>query len=102
MNFKEISEKYPKAWEKAQPYLTNSSNLRNLYDFFDSEGFFCNVYNTINAGEVSAFAWKVLHNINSYCSFSDELYYGRWQAEEDMFLSVFEIMEQILKGEIKK
>ena len=38
MNYKQIAEKYPKAWEKCQPYLTNSNNPRNLYDFFDAEG----------------------------------------------------------------
>ena len=106
MNWKEISEKYPKAFNKSQNERTTIviSPLRDLYDFFDEQG----IYGWVSP-EIQH--TRMISENPHYCvdewgydiqDDSFELAVGsgfesRPKAEAVMFEKEFEILEEKLK-----
>ena len=125
VDFKEISEKYPKAWGKLLEWQYNGENtgswtmggtpnefypypdsIRTLYDFFDSEG----IRVTVDIFEGYETQWhyyifqptpegkdKVYKwEINPDIDIKEFSYLTRPEAEEQAFLKAFEILENKL------
>lgn len=124
MNWKEIKKKYPKAinklfeWLSIFEYKSRSSllskeagtkwfrfeqdylkppdgfpwNERNLYDFFDEQGINLSIVKTIEKKDF----WFRINNIHSYYDLGLR-YKSRKEAEEQVFLEAFKILEKQLK-----
>ena len=96
MNWTEIKEKYPKAYDKFREWFFLSSwypvkKPRVLYDFFDGEELFI----IIGRGG-QEFFWMV----DGFREILDDGGYRetRTEAEEQAFLRAFEILEGKLNG----
>ena len=112
MNWKEIAEKYPKAYHAliyengdiqrlvysaidgspSEHWDGRTFNRRDLYDFFDEHAVFVKVsYNSVTLD----FYYRVIIDYSS--SLQKERYYpSRSEAETAAFTKAFEILEQTL------
>ena len=120
MNWKEIKNKYPKAYKKftgdeiceeilhTLDYLnTGLYNIRNLYDFFDEQGIY--VFVELDRTTYPKYSPVIYYTskperVEDYYREepSDEwrdkfLYKSRKEAEERAFMRAFEILEGQLK-----
>ena len=126
MNWEKIKKKYPKAWglfvmfrakanaiaDKKGSYDGDIFKLRDLYDFFDKQGIYIELWFRENS--VLSFAWHI-HFINKkweeigLSKWSNKisypiternpkagLYKTRTEAEEKAFEKSFEILEEKL------
>ena len=80
MNWEEIKEKYPKAYNKSQP-VSNGRWFRYLYDFFDENGIY------IELVRVCDF-WYYLGCLKAHDT--------RTEAEEGAFIEAFKMLERKL------
>jgi len=124
MNWKEIKENYPKAWNKVitdkdefglvYTYLHNrfelkmdeyecydDFNIRELYDFFDKNGIYIEIcldgdWNGLKLN--GYFLWVIHTKEISYIESSrDKSFSNRESAEDSAFTKAFEILENKLK-----
>lgn len=126
MNWIELKGKYPSAWSKLiewKPILTiNGSDqsedfntlgwpfsdgvhkvlmwrvyeLRNLYDFFDSQKIFINIWMSTFGKGYMTFAWYIYKPNKGMIASHKEYYTERANAEKDAFESAFRILEKQL------
>lgn len=118
MNWKEIREKCPKAYRlmwmsgvlDLVKYYNGEPNfiysIRQLYDFFDSEGMVIEIRLAYDAGENIWFEYAI-YKETGHCLFTtmDEPDYKepyktktRTEAEEAAFTKAFDILENKLEG----
>ena len=117
MNWKEISEKYPKAYfnellesdiysasdfysspkPKGQ-LLVDYAPIRNLYDFFDEQ----EIWIEISADRINGWMFEMFKLTEDYWSvlFSAKFTYKtRIEAETAAFIKAFELLEEKLRSE---
>ena len=100
MNWQENYQFYPKAWELFQgwwgenyPQFDWLMCNRELYDFFDEQGIYLEVYVVGISDKFKATKWN--YDIaNEQVDYLD--YNSRTEAEEQAFLKAFEILEDRL------
>ena len=114
MNWKEIEEIYPKAWDKLCQFHNEDENsgfidhpavwgmgglemdkweFRHLYDFFDNNNIFIAVYPLFDV-DLGSFCWDIT-NIDVCVNGTDPLIKNRTMAEEQAFERAFELLEEI-------
>lgn len=115
MDYKEIKEKYPKAWAAfvnwgftksffsdllfgdinkfEETIMSNSKPNRELYDFFDGSRLF--VVPTLGS-EVFDFGFSIMNGNREYIYCNYAFYNTREKAEEAAFIKAFEILEEKL------
>lgn len=104
MDWKEIQEKYTKAFELMLKYFKFPSytrdimrlNERLLYDFFDKNEIYINI--DTHMGE---FNWSIEYIPNNMAVFIDEYsdsmnFHTRKETEQTAFIKAFEILEDKL------
>ena len=93
MNWNEIKEKYPKAFENLfeSGMYHFDGHPRDLYDFFDSQGIYIDV--TCNK---AYFGCDILNANGEYLSVQRQNSTTRTEAEEKSFEKAFEILENKL------
>jgi hypothetical protein len=104
MNWKQIKEKYPKAFDKYIDWChaedcpsidCYSHNDRDAYDFFDEQG----IYITVNTESYFG-GWIYYIEDKEHQIIGDDGYYDyktRTEAEEKAFEEAFEILEGRIK-----
>lgn len=103
MNWNEIQDKYPKAWNICRQFQIDNHFLaigtRDLYDFFDEEGIYIELL--IDRTMEAKFCYSI-YTYNKYDEIEwvnklkqnySDLEYTRKKAEIRAFLKAFEILE---------
>ena len=110
MNWKDIKEKYPKAWEKLRVYHNEAENIglidhpdiwdsdsldkweiRHLYDFFDEH----EIYVTVDIDTIitEVLRWRYFIETSGDVIIDSDLSLSRTEAEAVAFKKAFEILE---------
>ena len=110
MNFKQISKKYPKAWDRFKEketfnwdfsdysiedmcaWIGANYHLRDLYDFFDSEGIVIEIAFDYDNNTF----YSSIEKANGVSLFTSVDCTTRSEAEEAGFIKAFEILENKL------
>ena len=113
MNFKQIFEQYPKAWEKLKFFAGYNIFVKeekllywveeykepypicNLYYFFDAVGVVITIEVSYESGVISGFYFMIDAG-NSVQNANGLIYSTRPKAEEAGFIKAFEILESKL------
>ena len=98
MNWTNIREQYPKAYEKfSEKFMAFelcSTELRMLFDFFDEQGIYIAVDHDL---EFDNMWWWYINRTDEICEANDnEEYKTRTLAETEAFTKAFEILEKLL------
>ncbi len=101
MNWKEISEKYPKAFKLLEhwgnyPAVLSRQKKRLLYDFFDSQKIFINIWMSTYDKDSMLISWSIYQIINGLVATGGEYYDNRVDLEKEAFEVAFEILEKEL------
>ncbi|MCK5606295.1 hypothetical protein KAR91_30625 [Candidatus Pacearchaeota archaeon] len=107
MNWKEIKEKYPKAWKCCYDWsdthfetdipiyaIGDILTLRHLYDFFDENDINIFVRLSDITNSFLPFDWDIVYEDIYHSSYLE--YKTRKEAEQAAFTKAFEILEQKL------
>lgn len=101
MNWEEIKEKYPRSYnliyQQAREYanVLYESPIRWLYDFFDTQGIYIGV-EVWHTKLHKHFSCVITDKFSSHPIYSQTDIVSRTEAEEQAFITAFEILESKL------
>ena len=101
MNWEKIKKKYPLSYNELIDFFLRGwilcdkdINLRDLYDFFDSQGVWVDVTYETNGWELPPWFQGCVYSIPTILT---KQYTSRRKAEKAVFKKAFEVLENKLK-----